>query len=211
MSRHYMDTYGPCWDKEGAEYVNCMAVNGYASWKKEPLDMYPPHEPFRAKMKFGLPSEEVVRTFSTGATRDLDTDKHDPEGFLSPLALDAFNTYMHFNRYTAAGMRDSDNWQKGIPLTAYMKSGFRHFIEWWRGHRKLETKSTVLWALLALMFNVQGYIHELLKENPELLAEALAKAEGTRVTPPLQQKVGFIQERVESDSVRQHVCEVVGC
>jgi hypothetical protein len=69
-----------------------------------------------------------VRTFSTGATRDTDEGKLDFEGFLSPTVLKAFAEYMHEKRKMPDGsLRDSDNWQRGIPVDAYMKSMWRHF------------------------------------------------------------------------------------
>lgn len=102
-----------------------------------------------------------MRTFSTGATRDEDTTKIDYEGFLSPLALTAFGEYMHKNRVQADGnIRDSDNWQKGIPLAAYMKSAWRHFMEWWQAHRN---GGDTVEPLCALLFNVQGYLHEAIR------------------------------------------------
>lgn len=107
----------------------------------------------------------TIRTFGTGATRDTDTGKHDPEGFLSPLVIDRFNAFMHKNRYQRDGsVRDSDNWQKGIPLTAYMKSGWRHFLSWWKAHRSGQPLTEQqIDELCALWFNVQGYLHETLK------------------------------------------------
>lgn len=103
------------------------------------------------------------RTFDTGATRDTDAGKLDYEGFLSPRVLRRFAEYMHENRVMSDGsLRDSDNWQKGIPLDAYMKSAFRHFFEWWEGHREGDVNPD---ALCALLFNVQGYLHEMLKDD----------------------------------------------
>jgi hypothetical protein len=104
----------------------------------------------------------LVRTFSTGATRDLDENKLDFEGFFSPLVMEEFAKYMHGKRKMADGsMRDSDNWQKGIPLDAYMKSMWRHFFAVWKSHR--EATATAEEDLLGLLFNVQGYLHETLK------------------------------------------------
>jgi len=106
-----------------------------------------------------------MRTFDTGATRDTDTDKLDYEGFLSPRVLRAFAEYMHENRVQADGsVRDSDNWQKGIPQAEYMKSAWRHFMEVWDIHRQEWYKTNDMRdALCALMFNVMGYLHEELK------------------------------------------------
>jgi hypothetical protein len=115
-----------------------------------------------------------MRTFDTGATRDTDKDKLDYEGFLSPLVLRRFAEYMHQHRVQTDGnLRDSDNWQKGMPLEAYMKSGFRHFMDWWLWHRDLapvrlkdDLKFDALEdSLCALLFNVQGYLHETLRSQ----------------------------------------------
>lgn len=116
---------------------------------------------------------ETMRQFSTGATRNLDTNKLDYEGFLSPLALKAFAEYMHSHRLQADGtMRASDNWQKGIPADVYVKSLFRHFFDLWSLHRGGSPVSPDgghpidrIEALCAMMFNVQGLLHEILKER----------------------------------------------
>lgn len=105
-----------------------------------------------------------MRQFETGATRNSDEDKYDYEGFLSPLVLERFAEYMHKHRLQDDGtLRDSDNWQKGIPRDAYMKSGWRHFMDWWMEHRNLSSREGLEDALCALMFNIQGYLHEHLK------------------------------------------------
>lgn len=111
--------------------------------------------------------DKVVREFSTGANRDVDTGKLDFEGFLSPLVMEEFARYMHKNRHLRDGtIRDSDNWQKGIPLDVYMKSAWRHFFTWWAQHRAGADVPVTVEHLCALLFNVQGYLHELLKANP---------------------------------------------
>jgi hypothetical protein len=111
----------------------------------------------------------TVRTFSTGANRDLDETKFDYEGFLSPVAIEAFGAYMHRNRHLRDGsIRDSDNWQKGIPMPVYMKSAWRHFHDWWFRHRHQVPGDTyVIEHLCALIFNTQGYLHEIIKADPE--------------------------------------------
>lgn len=127
----------------------------------------------------------VMRQFTTGATRDTATGKPDFEGYLSPLVLEAFGEYMTFNRLQGNGTtRDSDNWQKGIPMPVYMKSGWRHFFDWWRGHRQLVTHEGIVWALTGLMFNVMGYLHEYLKANPGALKDAIRDAEHRRKLDP---------------------------
>lgn len=105
-----------------------------------------------------------VRRFDTGATRDLDQDKYDYEAFLSPLVIERFGQYMHKNRKLPDGsMRDGDNWQAGIPLQAYMKSGWRHMLDWWKLHRGLTARECLEDAICGLLFNAMGYLHEVLK------------------------------------------------
>ena len=106
------------------------------------------------------------RTFETGATRDSDLGKFDYEGFLHPLVVQRFGEYMHKHRLQVDGsLRDSDNWQKGIPQEAYMKSGWRHFHEWWSVHRGVRGVEYLEEALCALMFNTMGYLLETLKRR----------------------------------------------
>jgi len=106
------------------------------------------------------------RVFEAGASRNSDEGKLDFEGFLSPTVLKAFAEYMHQNRFLESGeMRDSDNWQKGIPVDAYMKSMWRHFFDTWNRHRGIETPETQRQNLCGLLFNVMGMLHELIKEG----------------------------------------------
>lgn len=111
-----------------------------------------------------------MRVFETGATRDADGSKVDFEGFLHPSVLEAYAAYMHKNRVQADGkLRDSDNWQKGIPKDAYMKSMFRHFMDVWKLHRGVPgDNDDMVENLSALLFNVMGYLYE------ELRSERLA-------------------------------------
>ena len=105
-----------------------------------------------------------MRTFETGATRGPDEDKLDYEGFISSLAWERYALYLHKHRIQADGkMRASDNWQKGIPKDAYIKSAFRHFMSWWLLHRGHTASEELEEALCALLFNVQGYLHEHLR------------------------------------------------
>lgn len=130
------------------------------------------------------------REFVTGANRDTAQGKFDFEGFLSPLALEAYGTYMDFNRHLPDGtLRESDNWQKGIPMPVYVKSGWRHFFDWWREHRGLSSHEGVIWALCGLLFNVSGYLHEYIKSHPAALQAALESAEHRRQLDPRFKKV----------------------
>ena len=115
---------------------------------------------------FKSESPAPVRTFTSGATRDQDTTKFDYEGFLSPLALTRFAAYMHKNRIQKDGStRDSDNWQKGIPLSSYMKALWRHLMTVWCHHRKVHVLGCedMEDALCGVIFNAQGYLHEIMK------------------------------------------------
>jgi hypothetical protein len=111
----------------------------------------------------------TVRTFKTGATRNGEEGKHDPEGFLSPLVVQRFNEYMHKHRVQVDGrLRASDNWQRGIPRAVYMKSAWRHFLAWWTWHRNedRESQRAAEESICALLFNTMGYLHELLLRRP---------------------------------------------
>jgi hypothetical protein len=106
-----------------------------------------------------------VRTFGTGANRDLDANKLDFEGFLSPLVLKRYAEHMHKARRMPDGtMRESDNWQLGIPRDSYIKSMFRHFFDVWSTHRGVGNED-IETELCGLLFNVNGYLHETLKEK----------------------------------------------
>ena len=107
-----------------------------------------------------------MREFDTGATRDTDENKLDFDGFLSPLVLQRYAVYLNKHRTQADGkLRDSDNWQKGIPLKVYMKSAFRHFFGWWANHRHVVVKENIEESLCGLLFNAMGYLHEHLKDK----------------------------------------------
>ena len=118
----------------------------------------------------------AIRKFDTGATRDTDVGKPDYEGFLSPLVIERFGEYMTKHRKQSdGGLRDSDNWQKGIPKDVYMKSGWRHFFAWWKEHRGLATPDGLEEALCAVMFNAMGYLHEHLKNKNSGKSEGKVK------------------------------------
>lgn len=128
-------------------------------------------------------SSEVTRQFNTGATRSADTDKFDYEGFLSPQVLEVFAAYMHVNRTMLDGSsRDSDNWQKGIPKVSYIKSLWRHFLDLWKINRGIFSEEGELAASMGCMFNVQGWVLERMKEDPEWYGRELAKYKQYRLT-----------------------------
>jgi hypothetical protein len=111
-------------------------------------------------------TEDRIRRFPTGATRDTEDGKLDYEGFLAPRVLERYACYMHEHRVQPDGtMRASDNWQKGIPKDAYMKSLWRHFMEVWTCHREGVEGKRLEDALCAVMFNTMGYLFEVLGEK----------------------------------------------
>lgn len=116
----------------------------------------------------------TIRTFSTGANRNSAAGKYDYEGFLSPAVLSRYAEYMHKNRHLADGtLRDSDNWQKGIPQDVLVKSGFRHFMDWWALHRGFYLSRgehepptvDIDEAICGLMFNCMAYLHNKLMQD----------------------------------------------
>lgn len=121
-----------------------------------------------------------VRTFHTGATRDTSMDKLEPYGFISPIVMYRFSQYMHKHRLQKDGtMRSSDNWQKGIPVSVYIHSLIRHVLDLWMvvsGHsaRFDPDVQNVEEIACAILFNVQGLLHELIQGRD--LDEAIEKA-----------------------------------
>lgn len=111
-----------------------------------------------------------VQKFDTGATRSADEHKFDYEGFINPEVLYRYGQYMHEHRTQRDGsLRDSDNWQKGIPLAKYVKSLVRHVIDLWRMNRGYEVINpdtnkphTPDELCCAIMFNSMGYLKEFL-------------------------------------------------
>src|SRR3954462_9293512 len=114
------------------------------------------------------PTEKKV--FSTGAWRGGEAGKFDFEGFFSPLVLERRAQYMQLHRTREDGaVRAGDNWQKGMPQKSYMQSGWRHFFDWWKLHRyparRPHQDYLLEEAICALMFNCEGYLHEILKKK----------------------------------------------
>ena len=116
-------------------------------------------------------SQDAVRTFGTGATRTSDEGRDDLEGYLSPLVIERFGRYMTKHRKQADGkLRDSDNWQKGMPKDTYIKGLWRHFHHFWLRHRGWavsdpKAAGDIEEDLCAMLFNVQGYLHTILADN----------------------------------------------
>jgi hypothetical protein len=163
----------PIFTRDNNAELYDTVVGGYAT--PDPRqELYPATRTFGTGAFRGTDGRHpATRTFGTGAFRDTDENKLDFEGFLSPLVLKAFAEYMHAKRKMPDGaLRESDNWQKGVPLDVYMKSMWRHFFDAWATHRGRSggyikdgeiAQVDIETELLALLFNVQGYLHEILK------------------------------------------------
>lgn len=138
------------------------------------------------KFSGDVPGTPAVRTFSTGATRDTEEGKLDYEGFLSPEVLERYAQYMHEHRLQKDGsLRESDNWQAGMPLAVYMKSLLRHTFELWRCHRRwllvrslapevrlkpspnADGPKAEMDAACAILFNTMGYMLQRLRGMTE--------------------------------------------
>ena len=115
--------------------------------------------------------DDAIRAFDTGATRSSDAGRPDYEGYLSPLVIERFGEYMTKHRKQADGtLRESDNWQKGMPLATYVKALWRHMHHFWMRHRGWvvvdpKAAETIQDDLCAMLFNTQGYLHALLAEQ----------------------------------------------
>ena len=131
-----------------------------------------------------------MKDYESGATRDGQEGKFVYSGFNSTIVEHEFASYMHTHRIQADGkLRQADNWKKGIARDDYLECMHRHFMDVWALHegfavlkRKLKDGEETLvciagdisididsWrvvtkqeALCALLFNVKGYLFELL-------------------------------------------------
>jgi len=114
-------------------------------------------------------SDEQIRTFETGATRDTTQGKLDYVKALSPIVLRRYVQYLDKHRKQSDGSyRDFDNWKKGIPQETYHSSNGRHFFDAWlltEGYTTEDNHGSVDLedALCAQLFNIQGRLHEVLK------------------------------------------------
>ncbi len=170
------------------DYYNRNIVNKHCS-ECDDVDPVPRHksdEYFDKTFKaVGDEEDGKIRKFDTGATRDTDDGKLDYEGFLSPSALKRYAEYMHSHRKQSDGkIRDSDNWQKGIPLTVYMKSLWRHVADMWMLHRIKGSlvSATMEDTICAVIFNAFGYLHEITKYEDDVPVDPLAKKEEPKPT-----------------------------
>jgi hypothetical protein len=152
----------------------------------------------------------VMRSFDTGATRDTAEGKLDFEGFVHPLFLEQFAKYMNMHRLQSDGtLRDSDNWQKGIPQDICMKSLFRHFFEMWKLHRNgiynREQYRDFMAGAMGIIFNVQAYV---LQDLQDLQGEdlGLVDFDGDEPTDEMEERQAKINE-AKRQAVKKEVKE----
>ena len=105
---------------------------------------------------------------------------------MSPLTVRRFGEYMRKHQVQEDGkVRESDNWQKGIPLKSYMDSLVRHLIDVWGIHRGAWSESDdggdLEDVLCGVKFNVDGLLHELVKKRLAHEARPLPVARGTHL------------------------------
>ena len=148
--------------------------------------------------------DKVMRSFDTGATRDTADGKLDMEGFTHPMVEKQFAKYMNMNRLQSDGqLRDSDNWQKGIPMDAYIKSLRRHHDDVWLFHRGFKDaleSGSIIAALCGTIFNAQGYLLEYLKSIDFLLQDF----DGVEPTPEMRERQGKLNT-ADIDMVSQRL------
>lgn len=111
-------------------------------------------------------TNKADRYFESGAYRDIDSSKIDFEGYLNPLVLQKFGEYMLKHQKQSDGvMRDSDNWQAGIPQEVYVKSLLRHTHDVWMENRGYPSREGKTDAACGVMFNIMGWLLEELKKD----------------------------------------------
>jgi hypothetical protein len=87
------------------------------------------------------------REFSTGAKRDMDDNKPRPD-LISPHALQRVGVHMA----KGAKKYGDRNWEKGMPVSIYIASLFRHLLAYQMGLRDED-------HMAAVMFNAQAILH----------------------------------------------------
>lgn len=112
--------------------------------------------------------KKTMRKFSTGATRDNDSQKLNYIGSLSPLVLKRFTQFMRDHNIKDGKLkRDEANWKKGMPLQSYIESKMRHYMDFWiehEGYGEADIEEFIE-MLCGDLFNTMGYLHTLLVEQ----------------------------------------------
>jgi hypothetical protein len=147
----------------------------------------------------------TMNSFSSGATRDTSEGKPVYDKFFSCLVMKQFAKYMNMNRVQSDGnLRDGDNWQKGIPIEKYMESLYRHVMDMWSEHRGYPTEDGLLAAMCGILFNTMGYMHEILKDDPDTNMQDF---DGDEPTPEMKKRL----DRIKGPDCSLDECICEGC
>jgi len=100
--------------------------------------------------------KDKVRTFETGAIRDLDDSK---ESYIETISWTAMKRYAHYmtgkkKKYGAG------NFKKGIPIASYEESLLRHVQKYLENKHEEGTVEVNEDHLSAMVFNIFGIMHE---------------------------------------------------
>ena len=147
-----------------------------------------------------------MREFKSGATRDADTTKPDPEGCYHPLVLKTVADYMAKHSYLPDGTRRAaDNWMAGMPRAVWRKSLERHWLDVKlhdRGHGG-EAREPMIDALCAVIFNAQGrLLEELLDRDLEEDAPKRKRPSKTQETEDMTRAMKAWAQQIDEDFMR---------
>ncbi len=109
-----------------------------------------------------------VDHFDTGATRTPLDGKLSYLRALSPAVQRRYVQYLAKHRQTADGVREFDNWKKGIPKDRYMDSLYRHMMDAclvYFGYTPSDPSYDLEDLLCAIRFNTDGLLFELIHER----------------------------------------------
>jgi hypothetical protein len=110
-------------------------------------------------------SKKKMDHFESGATRTPEDGKLSYLRALSPEVQRRYVQYLNKHRQTAGGLRDFDNWKRGIPKDRYMESLLRHVWDAWLvylGYEPSDKSYDLVDLLCAIRFNTDGMLFELL-------------------------------------------------
>lgn len=97
-----------------------------------------------------------VRSFGTGAIRDVDSHKPDYIETVSWSAFRRFGEYMTSKKQKYG----SGNFKKGIPVESYEQSLVRHLQKYLENKYEQGTDEVNEDHLCAMIFNINGILHE---------------------------------------------------
>jgi len=130
------------------------------------------NNPFE-KDKFTLKDSGTRQKFGSGAVRDTQIGKGRFD-LISPFAL------LRLARvYEKGAVKYTDrNWEKGIPISRFVDSAFRHLVQYMMGLEDEDHLAQAIWNLVAI-----AHLEELrpdLQDMPGYLAKSLKVAKETK-------------------------------